>query len=375
MGTGDHRIDRDDLLARVDLDQLLDALTTGHGHGHRRTWNCPDPDHPDVHPSVTTHTDSRGTQRWKCWSGGHGGTAIDAVVAARRLSVGEAIRWLNDNYARLDPIDPPPPPRPGRPVGQPAPEVIEYVERCAKLLWTPAGRPVKEWLNDRGYADDVLALNKVGADPGRRYLPRPRGFPGGWPAAVYPALDRTGAITYFQARYLDPPEGRGKYDNPSRRWATNPRLGWVRPASEAPRSTLTLCEGLADAVALATAGRAAVGVLGTHAINHALLRAVKQDAAGFPMAICFDGDDAGRTAATRACELAQRSGIQVAIVSPPSGSDATRWLAADQSAAIDRLDAVARTRSALPITPTADGRAESWSPRGREPPDYISPIG
>ena len=140
MSTGDHRIDRDDLLARVDLAQLLDALTTGHGHGRRRTWNCPDPEHPDVHPSVTVHTTARGIERWKCWSGGHGGTAIDAVVAARRLPVGDAIRWLNDNYARLEPVDRNPP-APGRPIGEPAPEVIEYVERCAKLLWTGSGRP------------------------------------------------------------------------------------------------------------------------------------------------------------------------------------------------------------------------------------------
>ena len=85
MSDGDHPIDRDELLARTDLAQVLDALTTGHGDGHRRTWNCPEPDHPDVHPSVTIHTDRHGVQRWRCWSGGHGGTAIDAVIAARRM--------------------------------------------------------------------------------------------------------------------------------------------------------------------------------------------------------------------------------------------------------------------------------------------------
>ncbi len=266
MSTSDHRIDRDDLLARVDLAQLLDALTTGHGHGRRRTWNCPDPDHPDVHPSVTVHTTASGVERWKCWSGGHGGTAIDAVVAARRLPVGDAIRWLNDNYARLEPVDRNPP-APSRPIGEPAPEVIEYVERCAKLLWTGSGRQVREWLNARGYSDEILALNKVGADPGRRYLPRPKGFPGGWPAAVYPALDRNGAITYFQARYLDPPDGRGKYDNPSRRWAANPRLGWVRPIGGGIGGPLVVCEGIADALAVAERGSISVGVLGTELVH------------------------------------------------------------------------------------------------------------
>lgn len=81
-----------------------------------------------------------------------------------------------------------------------SPEVVEYVDRCAKLLWTGSGRQVREWLNARGYSDDVLALNRVGADPGRRYLPGPKGFPGGGPAAVYPTLDPSGTITYFLNR-------------------------------------------------------------------------------------------------------------------------------------------------------------------------------
>jgi hypothetical protein len=325
MSTGDYRIERDGLLARVDLAQLLDALTTGHGHGRRRTWNCPDRDHPDVHPSVTVHTTARGVERWKCWSGDHGGTAIDAVVAARRLPVGDAIRWLNDNYARLDPVDRKPP-APGRPIGAPAPEVIEYVERCAKLLWTGSGRQVREWLNARGYSDEILALNKVGADPGRRYLPRPKGFPGGWPAAVYPALDRHGAITYFQVRYLHPPDGRGKYDNPSRRWAANPRLGWVRPIGGGIGGPLVVCEGIADALAVAEHGCASVGVLGTELV-HRRVAAELARGAHDGVVVCFDADEAGQHGAHRLLDELHRCGVgRARNVVPPNGLDATEWL-------------------------------------------------
>ena len=295
----------------------LPASTSPNSSTRSRLATATDAAEPGTAPTPTTPTSTppspstptaRGVERWKCWSGGHGGTAIDAVVAARRLPVGDAIRWLNDNYARLEPVDRNPP-APGRPIGEPAPEVIEYVERCAKLLWTGSGRQVREWLNARGYSDEILALNKVGADPGRRYLPRPKGFPGGWPAAVYPALDRNGAITYFQARYLDPPDGRGKYDNPSRRWAANPRLGWVRPIGGGIGGPLVVCEGIADALAVAERGSISVGVLGTELVHRRVVADLAEGAHD-GVVVCFDADEAGQRGAHRLLEELRDRGVR-----------------------------------------------------------------
>ncbi|MFK8023606.1 MAG: toprim domain-containing protein [Ilumatobacter sp.] len=328
MDAAERRVDRDELLGRTDLAELLDALTTGTGCGRRRTWRCPERDHPDAHPSVTVRTDARGVERWKCWSGGHGGTAIDAVVAARGLRVGDAMRWLAENFAHLEPVPRLPAP-PARPVGEPAPEVVEYVERCAKLLWSGSGRPIREWLNARGYTDDVLAVNKVGADPGRRFLPRPRGFPGGWPAAVYPALDVEERVAYFQARYLNPPDGRGKYDNPSRRWASNPRLGWTRPPDATrrrPSDSLVVVEGIADALAANSLGFEAVGVLGAGALDDAGVGSIAQRSTSRQIVICFDPDDSGDRGAASISERIQRlRTMKVEIVRPPDGLDLTTW--------------------------------------------------
>lgn len=356
----EHGIDRDELLSRTELTRLLDTLTTGTGDGHRRRWSCPDPDHPDVHPSVTVHTDQRGIQRWRCWSGGHGGTAIDAIVVARRLGIGEAIRWLADHHAHLPPIERRPPRR-RHPIGQPAPEVVEYVERCAKLLWAGTGGRVRDWLNLRGYDDEILALNKIGADPGRRYLPRPKGFPSGWPAAVYPALDPTGAITYFQARYLDPPAGRGKYDNPASRWATNPRLGWIRPAQPlGPDRPLIVTEGIADAIAAGRLGYGAVGVLGTGAPDResaARIASVVRRRASSPV-VCFDADHAGRAAASRiVAELAANGIDDVEVCAPPDGMDLTDWIASDPRSAGRLLGA--STEVARDLDPSISPSAQS----------------
>lgn len=99
----------------------------------RRRWRCPDPSHPDeTHPSVTVSHDRFGIERWRCWSGRHGRTAIDAPLMRMR------------------------------PVGKPSREVIEYVERCEKLLRTCAGADIRSWLLERGLDDEVLTANRVG---------------------------------------------------------------------------------------------------------------------------------------------------------------------------------------------------------------------
>ena len=72
-------IDRDDLLRRTDLAALLDELSPAPAtrQGPTARWHCIDAGHDDQHPSITMFVDRRGIERWKCWSGGHGGTAID----------------------------------------------------------------------------------------------------------------------------------------------------------------------------------------------------------------------------------------------------------------------------------------------------------
>ena len=87
----------EDVLARTDLAALLDDVAQRGTHQTRgRRWHCPLPDHDDSHPSVTMHTDHRGHERWRCWSGDdtHRGDAIDLVVATQRINRTDAIDWL-----------------------------------------------------------------------------------------------------------------------------------------------------------------------------------------------------------------------------------------------------------------------------------------
>ena len=199
-----------EVLERVDLAELLDELTTAAGSGRYRRWHCPAPDHDDHRPSVTMFVDRTGHERWKCWSGdpSHRGDALDLVTVATGRGRGDGLDWLADR-ARMIPDQPLPPVRTQPPPPRPTvldPAVTQYVQTCARILWTRTGAPVREWLHQRGLDDTILRAHQVGADPGRAMLPRRKGLPRGTvPAAVFPALDPAGhGVTYVQARYLEP---------------------------------------------------------------------------------------------------------------------------------------------------------------------------
>lgn len=319
--------DRDELLRRVDLSVVLDELCGPRSAGGR--WHCPDRDHADEHPSVTISTTSSGTQTWRCWSGGHRGTAIDAVMASQRVGVHDAMVRLAGHYANFPVSDRPPGP-PRRQPGDPDEHVLNYVRGAAKLLWTPAGAAQRDWLHNRGLGDEILRANHVGADPGRRHLGRPtRGFPAGWPAVVYPACDRAGRPVFFQARYLDPPAHRGKYDSPSAIHAANPRLAWTTPIQSADAAVIVVCEGIPDALTAAQAGLRAVAVLGSWAADQTAVAELAATAitAECRLVVCFDGDEPGRTGADRFRRMLDDRAIEAVVVTPPDGHDLTSWAA------------------------------------------------
>ena len=76
-----------DVLARTDLAALLDTYAEPAGTARGKRWHCPVSDHDDSNASVTMHTDGRGHERWRCWSGdnSHRGDAIDLVMVAQRV--------------------------------------------------------------------------------------------------------------------------------------------------------------------------------------------------------------------------------------------------------------------------------------------------
>lgn len=295
------RVDRDELLSRVDLPALADELLgPRRGRGAYVKWPCP------VHqpqtgrtPPLSAFVTPRGEQRWHCHACGAGGTAIDLVIAAYKVDVRAAIGLLASRAA-FHPIGPAgtaPSASHSRALSPAGRAILEaHVTRCQRLLWHPLGHRVNEWLHRRGFTDETLRRQRVGADPGPRDLDRPRGLPWRGPAAIFPVL-ASHEVVYYQARYLDPARAGGrKYDNPVSTLAANPRLAILSPAPETAKATVFVCEGMTDALSVRQAGHPAVAVLGAGLAGPALARQLLDRYPDRPVRVAFDTDARGRHA-------------------------------------------------------------------------------
>lgn len=360
----------EDVLDRTDLTRLLDEVAEPAASARGRRWHCPVPGHDDHHPSVSMRVDHRGHERWRCWSGDdtHRGDAVDLVQLTQRLDRSEAVDWLA-RRAGLSPDHPAPairrprPSSPRRPTYVPLhPDVLRYTQACERILDTPAGRPVREWLAARGIGRGVAVANHVGADPGRHLLPRPKGLPFGADtnrtpraAATFPALDQAGNVRYVQARYLDPGSTGIKYDNPALNRGSNPRITWTVPVGTPRPGLLVVTEGIPDALIAAQAGFHAAGVLGSQAPDPSVATRIATRATNDNLTVVAiaDADPAGRQWADRLTTLLHDLGHDPLTLEPPVGTDLNDWSLADQTWPHAVTDALHTTRETLGAEPQA----------------------
>ena len=330
---------RDDVLTRIDLDQLCDELLGPHkGRGHGASWPCPDPQHgPQTGktPPVTVFRPRSGIERWHCHGCGAGGTAIDLVMRTEGVPFPEALELLGRRVGAIE--APPWEPRPARPRAEPpppppsadpSPALETFVSACEDWLWGPNGRAMRRYLDSRGLGEEVLRANRVGADPGPRALPREAGLPRAGPAVVFPLFDEEGRVVYLQARYLSS-NGR-KYDNPSASLVpASPRLGEVRtPGAAQADDTILICEGLPDALTAAQAGYRAVAVLGAGLPDERLARALLERYPDENLVVAFDADPRGRAGAERLAELLGTAGAGERVAElhvPAEFGDLNAW--------------------------------------------------
>jgi DNA primase len=274
--------------------------------------------------------DQRGIARWRCWSGGHGGTAIDALLAVRGVSIREA---LDELASRAGSRPVPPPPRAQRQIAERSPDdaILRHVERCAEILWSERGRPVLEWLTrERSIPEAVLRENRVGCDPGPRWLHRPRGLPRRGEGAIFPALDPAGEVLYFQIRYLEDRPGRDRYENPATAMATNPRLSWVGTPQVTAADVLVVAEGMPDAYTAAAAGFPAVGVLGSASPDARVADALVRYRADRRIVLAFDADNQSGTGNDRLRHLLLERDVPATTIQVPADSgDLNAWARQD----------------------------------------------
>ena len=311
----------------TDLVSLMTELGgTPSGRVGTQRWHCIVPSHDDENPSTTVFEDSHGKQRWKCWSCGHAGTAIDALVEARSMSVADAISTLENRTGTVD--TKPATVERRTPVGVDevlSTEARNYLGACAERLWKPEGNDACRWLRGRGLNDDVLHNNMVGFDPGPRVLGRAPGLPGhmnakprlpGGSGVTFVSFDQTGQPLYVQCRLLHP--SGFKYVNPRREHGSIPAVSF--PRTDVVDGPLIVTEGVADGLIAATAGFRAASVTAATTVRSSTADQIVAHCNGERIVLAFDNDDAGKTATA---QLKKLLGPLAAVLELPDGNDLT----------------------------------------------------
>ncbi len=356
---------RDEVLARTELAALADELLGPHrGRGSSSAWPCPDPGHGSQTgrtPPVTVFRAQTGDERWRCHACGAGGTAVDLVMTTQGVGFRQAIEQLGGRAGAVERDGPPSELRPARILrpasfapGSPSPEVERYVAACEEYLWSQPGRPMRDWLGERGLGEEILRANRVGADPGPQRLRRARGLPRGGPAVVLPVLGEDGRALYLQTRYLRPRTGR-KYDNPAAHLVgPSPRLGEARLACPAvDKDVVLVCEGLPDALTAAQHGHRAVAVLGAGLPDARVATALSERFPNERLVVSFDADARGVAGADRLEALLSEhdAGSRVGRLEVPlSHGDLNAWqqkagqdFGAELGRAVDAVGMATRT--------------------------------
>jgi hypothetical protein len=339
---------RDAVLAAIDLACLADELLGPHaGTARAPSWPCPNPEHPQTGrtPPVTVFAARNGEQRWHCHGCGNHGTALDLVMQVRGVDSRAALEDLAGRSGlsaveltgavagRRPRARPATVPAPGA-TPLPVPVLEAYVAQCAAALWEPGAAPIRTWLTRaRGLPDDVLRVNRVGADLGTHRQPRPiRGEDGvwvlGWPTvdvdAAVPRVRRAvvlpvlvdGQACYAQLRPLGW-VGGPKYLHTRADLAPNPRVGLIQAARsfDVPfeRRELIVTEGIIDGLSAAAGGYRAAAVLSANYADPVAAAAVARQPG--QLVVAFDPDPAGQAGAERLVRLLnahnRRPGVMV----------------------------------------------------------------
>lgn len=337
-------LDRDRIVEATDLAALADELLgPRRGTSRSPTWACPSPQHAQTGrtPPVSVFRARSGEERWHCHGCGIGGSAVDLVMAARGVTVREAIEELGSRMGVREPyVSVGRPPRAPVPVRVASPAQAEgdleglatYVDECARRLWRPDGRAVLRWLTEsRGLPEDVLRQNRIGADPGRRRQDRPDGMPSaGW-AAVLP-IHEEGRPLFAQLRAMNPLAGRPRYLNAASRLAPNPRVGFYGPV-EAVGPCFLVTEGVLDALSANAAGFRAAAVLGAALAASPGIDSGGGDVAtrltgsGATLVVAFDADGPGDLAAIQLVSRLRETGTRTSRIHvPPAAKDLNGWM-------------------------------------------------
>lgn len=306
-----------DLLNRVDIVDVVDKSVPLKKAGANYSACCPF--HNEKSPSFTV---SPTKQFYHCFGCGAHGTAIGFMMEYQGLSFVEAIHELAKNIGMTVPQE-------SRDLDKPAPKVVVGLQESLQQATVYYKAELKksqraiDYLKTRGLSGQVAARFQIGYAPagwqnlqnifpqyesevltiagliveneqGRRYDRfRDR--------IMFPIHDQKGQVIGFGGRVINPEDTPKYYNSPETPlFQKGHELYGLFLARRAIRDAgrALVVEGYMDVVALAQYGiDYAVAALGTATTPYHINKLMRQTD---EIVFCFDGDNAGRTAAWRA---------------------------------------------------------------------------
>ena len=324
--------------SRLDILDVIGGYVSLHRSGTQHVGLCPF--HAEKTPSFSV---SQARQVFHCHGCGEGGDILTFVQRIEGVDFRRALEILAER-AGVELVKD----RRAAARGAARRRSLELNDRAARfyeyVLWSlPAGAPGRRLLADRGVGDRMARQFRVGFAPAGgtagtalvRYLVGRGGaalselieaglatrsgrdlFRG---RLVFPIADERGQVLGFGGRalgeatpkYLNTPE-TGVYHKSTALFG----LDQARQALK-ERRTAVVVEGYFDVIACHAAGVANVVASSGTALTREQVRTIARHAD--VAVLCFDGDDAGRRAASRAVDVCAAEGIAARIAVMPAG--------------------------------------------------------
>jgi len=353
----------DELLARVDIVDLIDASVPLKKAGRNHSACCPF--HDEKTPSFTVSQDK---QFYHCFGCGAHGTAIGFLMEYERLDFLDAVRDLAAHVGMEIPqgsYSASSTQNDSKPLYELMQQVANFYRQ--QLKEHPKGSQAIDYLKARSLSGETAAEFNVGyAPPGWDTLQKHFGSDNVQPLAttgmlikkdsgghydrfreriMFPIRDSRGRVIGFGGRVLgdDTPKYLNSPETPL--FHKGKALYGLFEARQANRDIqrLLIVEGYMDVVMLAQHGiRYAVATLGTATtVEHLelMFRTTSE------VVFCFDGDRAGRDAANRALENTlpvMQAGRQARFLFLPDGEDPDSLVQKEGKEALEaRIDAAA----------------------------------
>ncbi len=327
-----------ELRYKIDIEDIVSSYVSLKRHGSLFKGLCPF--HNEKTPSFTVYPE---TQSFYCFGCGAGGDAVSFIKRIENIDYIDALKYLCDRYGMQMPQD-----GYDNSMSKKRRRVYEANRAAAKyfnsVLNSPEGKIGLDYYKNRGLTDHTIKKFGLGCAPdkwnGLMYHLKAMGFSledmlaaglirKGKASSKYfdtfrnrvmtPIIDVRGNVIAFGGRVLD--DSKPKYINTGDTivYKKTNELFALNFAKDSGKSTLILCEGYMDVIAMNQAGFTnSVAGCGT-ALTSEQVQLISRYAD--EVVLAYDGDEAGQKAVQKAMRMFKNVDVKVRVPKLQYGKD------------------------------------------------------